>query len=153
MLTVNVLPTYQGWTQMRADVLSGWQQAARVLSPAGITRIGLRYINFVPKAQHDLPGDWFAANDYVATAVLNSRPGLLSRSEVRGKTMDRIVVTLGESIERSDYVLDIDCIREAEQGTYLSLDDTLSDLHDVAWAIFSGFISPRLRVYLAGGGS
>ena len=152
ILTVNVLPRYEGWTQMRSDILWAWEQAAQALSPAGITRIGLRYINTVPKVEpDDTPGDWFARNEYTAAAVLASGPGLLSRCEVHHGLLDRSVVTLGEAIETSGYVLDIDRIREGQERTYLALEPTLSVLHDSAWSIFTGFISPRLTVLLEGG--
>jgi len=154
ILTVNVLPKYPGWTQMQADIAQAWMWARDVLKPTGITRIGLRYINFVPKAsQEEAPGDWFAPNDYVARAVLASPAGLLSRAEVHDTPLRRVVVTLGEAVEAEApmFVLDVDCVEEAEKGEYLDLTPVLSSLHETAWQVFSGFMTPRLRRFLDGG--
>lgn len=69
-------------------------------NPEGITCIGLRYINFIPKAnKDDAPGNWLAPNDHVADAVLASQPGFLSRAEVRVTAAHRVIVTVGEAID------------------------------------------------------
>jgi len=156
IITVNVLPKYAGWTQMQADIEQAWIWAREVLNPTGITRIGLRYINFVPKASKDeLPMEWFAPNDYVAAAVLASQPGFLSRVEVHSTLLRRSVVTFGEAAEAEEpmIVLDMDCIHEAGEGQFLDLPPVLSSLHDTAWKIFSVFVTPRLRTLLEGGAS
>ncbi len=156
IITINVLPKYAGWTQMQADIEQAWVWTKDVLNPTGITRIGLRYINFIPKASSDeLPAAWFAPNDYVGGAALASQPGFLSRVEVRGALQRHVVVTLGEAAEAEEpiFVLDMDCIHEASEDQFLDLSPVLSSLHDTAWQIFSGFVTPRLRAFLEGGAS
>ena len=154
IITVNVLPKYEGWTQMQADIAQAWAWARDVLNPTGITRVGLRYINFIPRAsQEEAPGEWFAPNDHVAKAVLASQAGLLSRAEVHSTAHRRTVVTLGEAVEAEApmFVLDIDCIEEAGEGHLLDLPTVLSSLHEAAWESFRGFMTPRLRRFLKGG--
>lgn len=154
IITVNVLPAYAGWTQMQVDIEQAWTWAKDVLNPTGITRIGLRYINFIPKADKDeLPEEWFAPNDYVAKAILASQPGFLSRVEVHSALQRRAIVTLGEAVEAEEpmFVLDMDCIHESGEDQTLDLPSVLFALHDTAWQIFSGFVTPRLRTLLEGG--
>ncbi len=81
VFTVNVLPVYPGWDQMRADVVEWRHQASQVLKPAKLTRIGLRYINRVePTSMNGTPGDWFKVSDFVPAGVdettLQCRNGL-----------------------------------------------------------------------------
>ena len=154
IITVNVLPKYAGWAQMQADIAQAWRWTKEVVNPTDITRIGLRYINFVHKvSQDETPGDWLAASDYVAGAVLGSQPGFLSRVEVHTTPAHRTIVTVGEAIdgEESMLVLDIDCVEEAEERQSLELQPVLSSLHDMAWQVFSSFLTPRLRICLEGG--
>ncbi len=156
IITINVLPKYAGWAQMLVDIEQAWGWANDVLGPIGIKRVGLRYINFVPKASVDeLPGEWFAPNDYVARATLASKPGFLSRVEVQSAAQRRAVVTLGEAVEaeRPVFVLDMDCIHESGEDRFVDLTPVLSELHDTAWQIFAGFLTPHLRGLLGGGAS
>lgn len=154
IITVNLLPKYGGWTQMQADIALAWSWTKDIVMPTGIARIGLRYINFIPKANKDeVPGDWLAPNAYVASAVLASQPGFLSRAEVHSTRQRKAIVTVGEAVEgeRSMLVLDTDCIEEAEKDQSLELQPTISLLHDTAWQIFSSFLTTRLKAFLEGG--
>jgi uncharacterized protein (TIGR04255 family) len=154
IITVNVLPRYGGWAQMQSDVAQAWKAAKEVLNPIGIVRVGIRYINFVPKVSKDeVPGAWFAPNDYVAAAILGSQAGFLSRVEVHNAPQRRAIVTLGEASESEApvFVLDIDCIEESPEGELPDLPPVLTSLHDRAWEIFSDFVTPRLRMLLEGG--
>jgi len=154
-LTINVLPKYEGWQQMKADILQAWRWAQETFGPADVKRIGLRYINFIPRSDdNEPPITWLAPNDYVSKAVLMSGPGYLSRVEVHPETLRRILVTVGEAIEDDQLkvVLDIDCIAEIDGSAALPIEQTLSSLHDdMAWDIFSRFLTPRYQALLEGG--
>ena len=84
LLVVNVLPRYPGWASMRRVVLEAWGLAKPILEPAEIVRIGLRFINRIEREfPEQKPGAWFRATEYLASAVLESLPGFLSRVESR----------------------------------------------------------------------
>jgi uncharacterized protein (TIGR04255 family) len=154
ILTVNMLPDYAGWQQFQEDVRRAWGWAEEVLSPAGITRVGLRYINFIPKQSPDeRAGDWLAPNEFISAAALSSLPGYLSRVEVRLDQRQRTVVMVAESHEPSgsNVVLDIDCIAESEPDGSMDLDLMLTALHDRVWTIFAACLTPRYRMLLEGG--
>ncbi len=155
VLTINVLPKYAGWQQMKTDILQAWQWAQETFGLADVKRIGLRYINFIPRSEeNEAPIIWLAPNDYVGKAALMSGPGFLSRVEVHPEALRRNLVTVGEAIENDQLrvVLDIDCIAETDGSTVLPLEQTLSSLHDdMVWGIFSRFLTPRYRALLEGG--
>jgi uncharacterized protein (TIGR04255 family) len=158
MLTVNVLPRYPGWRQMSSDVLDAWARATDVVRPAKLCRIGLRYINRIPRTgQAQQAGDWLKPSRYVAHAALSSLPGLLSRLEVQQDQESRLIVTLGELLNGEplglrSFLFDVDCITEktvATDGT--SLEAEIGRLHETAWTVFSASITPRLKRLLNGG--
>lgn len=49
ILTVNVLAPYPGWNRMKPVVLKVWQRASRAIQAQSINRVGLRYINRLPR--------------------------------------------------------------------------------------------------------
>ncbi len=157
VFTVNVLPKYPGWEQMRADVLDAWAQVCAVLQPAEITRIGLRYINSIERVHpSETAGDWLKASNYIPRAVLSSLPGFLCRMETRSSPQHRQIITLAEMEPEAGHTvgaiaLDIDCIMEKK----LTIADKrvvmeISELHDTAWQIFAASITPRLEQRLRG---
>jgi uncharacterized protein (TIGR04255 family) len=153
ILTINMLPEYAGWEQLRQDILQAWKWAEDILQPAGITRIGLRYIDFLPKTNpEEQAGDWLAPNAFVGGAALISLPNFLSRVEVRPDKKSRTIVTVAEAskAEVSHFVLDIDCIAENVANDFITLDPTLTSLHDRVWEIFTGFLTPRYKALLEG---
>ena len=159
ILSVNVLPRYHGWSEMSRDILYAWGKAREVIKPASVTRIGLRYINRIEKANPDeRAGDWLAASDYVPKAVLASLPGFLSRLEARPDPGSQIIVTVGgppaanEGGSRS-IILDIDCITESDIAVGdSSILEQVKRLHETAWMIFASTMTPRLEQLLKGEG-
>lgn len=149
VLTVNVLPMYEGWANMKKDIKQAWIWADEVIKPKDITQIGLRYINFIPKSEpSERPIDWFSPNEYVARAVLDSFPGFFSRVEIRSDNHNRSIVTFGESKREGShyFVLDIDCIAEGFAPTKIP-EHIVEPLHDCAWSIFNSFMSSRLETF------
>ncbi len=150
-LTVNVLPKYPGWTDMRQDILSAWEKARESVNPSSVERIGLRYINRIDREQAGEPaGAWLAANEYLPRSVLASKPGFLARVVVRPEENRRLIVTLGETPddrnEMSAIILDIDCILERDTAVEShDIGSAIDQLHDAAWGAFSSSTTPRLQ--------
>ncbi|MBI5877344.1 MAG: TIGR04255 family protein [Chloroflexi bacterium] len=156
ILTVNVLPRYDGWDQMSRDVLDGWERVSRIVSPAMITRVGLRYINRIERSgPGQTLGDWLKANDYVPGAILSSMSGFFARVEASPETNRRLVVTVGE-IARSDQsgadiILDLDSIIEKEMSpTVDTIAPIINVLHDAIWQVFATSMTPKLEQLLTG---
>jgi uncharacterized protein (TIGR04255 family) len=157
-LTVNILPKYEGWAQMRTDILQGWEKARAVINPPRITRVGLRYINHIERASaDDQPGAWLASSIYVPQAVLASLPGFLLRLETHLNDQNRLIVTVAETpTEREGnvpgIVFDIDRIVEKEIVPDLhQLGNEVDQLHKAVWQVFSASLTPRLLQRLQGG--
>ena len=158
ILTVNVLPKYEGWEQMSADIFYAWGKVCGVIKPASITKIGLRYIDRIERTHPDeFPSEWLAPSDYIPKSALSSLPGFLYRLETRMNQDNKLIVTLGEPIDDSGrqsdaIVLDIDCIVEREIGVdNNAISQETEKLHDFAWQVFSASMTPRLERLLQGG--
>jgi len=156
-LIVNVLAPYPGWEKVIRDIMDAWRHATQVLSPSAVIQVGLRYINRIElSSSKDRPRDWIRPNDYVATGVLNSGPGFLSRAEAHSTEHDTTTVTLGyqppeDSNSYGAIIFDIDritqrglSVKEAELGR------EVNNLHEDVWRVFASARSDKLESFLQG---
>src|SRR5437773_5728918 len=151
VFTVNVLPKYPGWDVMRHDVVSAWTTAKRVLHSTAVTRIGLRYINIIPReSPNERAGDWLKPTRYIPAAILESNSGFLLRLEAHMGNENRVIVTLGDAPPEAgsigSIVFDIDRIVERGMDTSLEvLEQQMNRLHDDVWEMLSAAKNERLE--------
>jgi uncharacterized protein (TIGR04255 family) len=157
VLTVNALAPYPGWASMQPYVLQAWTQAATVLQPTGITRVGLRYINRIPRASvEDRVENWLRANDYIPAAVLRSDPGFLSRVEIQQDAQNSVIVTLADQPLATEgnlgaILFDIDRIVARPLPPHkVGLKKMMDALHDDVWSIFESAKGSGLDRFLKG---
>lgn len=159
-LIVNVLAPYPGWDRVVRDIMDAWRHAAQVLSPSAVTQVGLRYINRIDlSSSRDRPRDWIKPNDYVATSVLNSGPGFLSRAEANTTEHNSTTVTLGyqpaeDPENHGSIIFDIDRITQRVLSVSTEeLEREVNQLHEDVWSVFSSAKSERLEALLQGAAS
>jgi len=154
---VNRTEGYPGWVKMRREIANGWEQAVSVLGPANITRIGLRYINRLPRnGSGQTPGFWLKSNEYIPGAILGSHRGLLSRVQVQKSEQSRTIVTLADEPTPPDapsnVIFDIDCIHiEEMEPTDKNLRTHIDGLHEEVWGVFSSAMTENLQRLLKTG--
>jgi uncharacterized protein (TIGR04255 family) len=151
-LTLNVLPKYPGWDSVQQDVLAVWPEVREVVHPKSITRIGLRYINRIPReVPGEPPGEWLQACEYIPAILLKSKPGFLMRTQVQLDINNRIIITTADVTESEEtpevgpIIFDIDRIieRDISPGDK-SLAKELKILHDDVWDVFNSVQTPKL---------
>ena len=159
-LIVNVLAPYPGWDKVIGDIMDAWRHATQVLSPSAVTQVGLRYINRIElSSSKDQPRDWIRPNDYVATGVLNSGPGFLSRAEAHSTENDTTTVTLGyqppgDTDSYGAIIFDVDRITQRTLSVNEGeLQREINYLHEDVWQIFASAKSEKLESFLQGGQS
>jgi uncharacterized protein (TIGR04255 family) len=155
-LTVNELAPYPGWGVFLDDLAAAWSDFAQVVDPAHVTRIGLRYINRIPRASTgETLGDWLADSEYYPRLLRDGTSGFRSRFEHRPQPGVRLVVTVAEEKVDSGtgpVILDLDAIIEASMPSEMpALKSELDALHDVIWTAFESTLTERLRAHLRGG--
>lgn len=157
-LSLNVLPPYPGWPGFRDELALRWPKFLELVKPDTITRIGLRYINRIPRrATEESPSYWLKSCDYIPAVTLKSGSGFLARSESRLDRENRLLVTVAHDKGRGGtdthgfLLLDIDRIAEKQIGTeWNDVDATIKTLHDGAWEVFSAACGENLERLLQG---
>lgn len=155
ILTINEVKNYPGWDFFLNDIFRGWT-ALNSKFPAMIKRVGLRYINLVPRRNSLEPlSAWFKPNIYYPNEILNSSRSFLARNEFDLKKNIRLIVTLSESIQeetKGSIIFDIDAIISFEEKiiNWDILKKNLEDLHSIVWEVFSTSFSEKYEALLKG---
>lgn len=157
LLTVNELQPYPGWDTMRSDIGNAWTRLSEVASLHAVTRVGLRYINVIPRTEAgQAPTVWLKATRYIPEATLESPEGYFSRVRAQLSATDRVIVTLGETTnelsgQHGGIVFDIDRITEEEiAASEEAVLSVLDRLHEDVWTIFAEARTPLLQQLLEG---
>jgi uncharacterized protein (TIGR04255 family) len=124
-LSIHMLRPYTGWDTFRPRILQALAAYRQIISPEGIARIGLRYINRITinSGDPDLKNFFEIPPRFPETATPTRILGFFNRkeSEFLDKPI-RIVVTFADMEPRlpdsSSYLLDIDII-------WISADDPI----------------------------
>ncbi len=150
--TVNELAPYPGWAVFQGDIESGWGLLADTVEPSGLSRIGLRYINRIPRANREEPvSEWIASTEFVPERVRSARSRFHSRLQLRISEEQRLVVTIAELEEegRTWIMLDIDTVLFASVAAeWPRIQEQTNLLHETIWSVFSDCMTDRLRAYL-----
>ncbi|MBI3268343.1 MAG: TIGR04255 family protein [Planctomycetes bacterium] len=156
VFTVNELSPYPGWGRFGEDLKAGWSHLLAVLGEATVHRVGLRYINHLPKAGTDeLLSAWLAESEHYPRKILGCSSHFLSRFEHNPLPGLRLVVTVADGTDgegRPVFVLDLDAIVEADlQSGWDCLYPEVDRLHDRIWAAFDSTLTPRYLTRLREG--
>jgi uncharacterized protein (TIGR04255 family) len=161
ILTVNEIEPYPGWETCSRDVESAWELVAGIVQPRAVNRLGLRYINRIPRQRpDDRVGEWLAQSDYFPARLLTSPTRFLSRFESSPEPGLRLIVTVGDALapgtetieaDGRDVILDIDAILEAPLSVeWAPLSAEIERLHELVWGVFESSIGPKLQIHLTG---
>ncbi len=155
-LTLNVLPPYPGWAGVRSALLDVWQHVAEIIHPSVVGRIGLRYINIIPRRHPTEPlGVLLQACDYIPVVLLKSGPGFLLRAQAQLDSAHRLILTIADAVSsptegsRSAIILDIDRIMEQDLTPDAeSIQEHLDRLHEDVWDVFTAVQTAELTARL-----
>ena len=155
VLTVNEVGLYPSWDVFINDIKMGYTALSKTFPISSINRIGLRYINLIPRTDlHESLFNWFNPNKYYPDGLLTNTSGFLSRSEFSIENDKKLTVTLSESLQQSSLgsiVFDIDVISTAVQRTdYEFILSLLDSLHVIASDVFHTSISKKYETLLNG---
>lgn len=157
VFSVNLLPRYPGWDEMRRRFETGWDRLIAVIGPSTATRIGLRYVNLLPAAPSEGVSDWLQPSDYLPPAIVDSKPGFFYRAQFRPNEECQVTVTLarGSMTEGPEghgdegIILDTHCYSDRASGPDAVI-AKVEGLHELAWRVFSSALTGRARAYLEG---
>ena len=155
MLTINEIGQYPNWDVFIDDIQLGYKSIKKVFSISRVDRVGLRYINLIPrKNREEALFNWLNTNKYYPDGILNNTKGFLSKCEFGLQNHHKLIVTISESLQNDslgNIVFDIDVISTSFQQTdYESLRIHLDGLHAIASDVFHSSISQKYLAFLQG---
>ena len=151
--TINELRPYVNWERFINDIRRGWALLASTVGPAGLGRIGLRYINRIPRPNASEPiSKWIGTNDYLPKKLLEARERFHSRTQIPIAEDIRLVVTVADLHDEDgarSILLDIDAILNARVPPELTaIEAQANRLHNEIWTVFDSCKTPALRALL-----
>lgn len=155
---MNFLAPYPGWKDASSWIADAWTKASAVVAPNSIVTTALRYINLIPAALNEAPGQWLTANRYIPQAVLDAPSGFY-RVDLRNDAGLRILLTMMRGMvgsnagpQEAGLILDIECSSDARLTPDLDrLSKVLDALHDHCWDVFNAGMTERLQDYMREG--
>lgn len=151
LFVVNVLPKYPGWVVVQQAVDANWTACLTVLGDCKPTRIGMRYINRIPRSSVvEKASEWFRNNDFIPNAALSSLPPVFSRVESKSEESNLTTVTLAEG--DNAFILDIDRVLLCDSSFNASkVGNALEQLHSDVWSVFQSAKRDKLENLLVKG--
>jgi uncharacterized protein (TIGR04255 family) len=148
---------YTGWANFIAKLRELWEKCSTVIRPGPIVKIGLRYINRIPKSE-DYPSaaDWLQVTPDVPEALLMSKEHFLGRVESSPAPAHLRLVTILNATPTQDLpagsiIFDIDRLStEQFEVSTASIFEKLETLHEDVWNAFRAAATDHLRAYLEG---
>ena len=155
LLTVNEIGRYPSWDVFINDIKLGYTTLAKVLSISSITRVGLRYINLIPRRdRNEALFYWLNPNKYYPDGILNNSTSFLSRCEFNLQNNNKLIVSVSESLQQDNLgsiIFDIDVIcMDLQKTDYELLLSHLCHLHAIASDVFHSSISHKYLAFLKG---
>lgn len=152
ILTINEIGHYTGWNSFLDHIEYAWTALASVITPVQIKRIGMRYINRIPRTSaNESVGDWINKNDIFPNRLLIQNKDFFFRCEIPYNAI-RIIVTVTEeqtNVAIKPIIFDIDTFMVKQHDNIWSdIKKTLSSLHSVIRKEFDVSQTERLQAYL-----
>lgn len=152
-LTINEIGQYSSWQSFLAHIEHAWKALYSIMGSLQIKRIGMRYINLIPRVSEDSVGDWINKNDLFPKRILDQRKDFFLRCEIPHSENMRIIITLTEqqtNFAIKPIIFDIDTfiIKNQNGGNWIEINNSLSLLHNVIRKEFDDSQTTKLNAYL-----
>ena len=114
LLAINEIGHYRGWESFLKHIEHGWKSLSAIIDPINISRIGMRYINRIPRdSAEETVGDWINKNDMLPKRVLSQHADFFLRCELPLSEDTKIIFTVTEEQTNSPVkpiIFDIDAV-------------------------------------------
>lgn len=138
-LTINEIKKYNSWPSFYQHIEHAWKCFSKLIDSIKVNRIGMRYINRIPRNHNDeAVSDWIKNNDLIPEAILNQSTNFFYRCELQKKTEMKLLLTLAEdkSSTPSSLIFDIDMVEIKDvssdwKSVFMELDTIHKAIKDV----------------------
>lgn len=145
---------YPGWDSFRKQLRDGWEKFSFLTKPEAVTKIGLRYVNFIPRtAEHSLISDWLKATRSIPESLIASKddPFMLRvESWLDEKSLLILTVGLAQAPDGiAPIIFDIDRIDSTPIGPEPEkVLAQIEQLHNDVWEEFSAAMTAAFEGHL-----
>lgn len=150
VLTIHQLGKYSGWVTFSQHIHHAWNTLHQVIENFEITRIGLRYINRIPRSETMAPiGCWLSNDEWLPRRMKEQSKGFFFKLDTRIDDQRYFKVSLAEEISNSaiaPLIFDLDIISfgltaDAWPGVFAEI----NDLHGLLKREFDKSLTPHYR--------
>jgi uncharacterized protein (TIGR04255 family) len=155
VFTFNFLAPYPGWENVLPSILTNWEKLCTVVKPKEIVRVGLRYINKIPRTgEHARVSDWLKPTRHLPPAIIESVDPFLARIEAKRDERNLTVITLSSettmpAVPHPSIILDLDRVALGNTPPDRArIGEIIEGLHNDAWDEFEEAMTPQLQRFL-----
>lgn len=149
ILTVNEIGHYSGWKTFLEHIEYALKALFSTIDPIQVRRIGMRYINRIPKTSHaETVGDWINNNDLLPKCLLTQQKNFFFRCEIPQTDDIRMIVTVTEeqiNEEIKPIIFDIDTLMIKDNG---NINNSLTLLHNIIRNVFDHSLTEKFENFL-----
>ena len=144
---------YEGWESFEHYVKNVWLHLCSVVNPAIISRVGIRYLNRIPRVDsRETVGDWLRSTDLIPSRIIAQTSKFYFRSELAEDEKTKLCLCIAEeqlNIPVLPIILDLDAISQKNIPADLkSLVPVLNQLHGTLRVEFAHSITAKYKNYL-----
>lgn len=156
VMTINILPKYQGWDNFLISINTALSALATVSARYSINNISIRYINLIPrKNETDTVGQYLKANSWLPSAILELRQDFASRMQYVNEYDQHVIVSSYPAQKLAGYVQPLIFDIEAFQPQLSVIEKNeinfiCDNLHTTVWNTFATSCNNELLHVLLG---
>lgn len=152
-LTINELGRDQSWALFLNHIQEAWTALFEIMASLNIERIGLRYINRIPRGSpEEQVGEWLKNTDILPKRLLAQSKGYFFRTEIMEKQDQTLILSVAEEQSAHDtrpIILDLDAVSmEKIAADWGSLESQLEALHDIVRREFDHARTAKYTAFL-----
>lgn len=153
LLAVNEIGLYPGWHTFLEHIKHSWNALSSTIDAIQITRIGMRYINRIPKkSPTETLGEWINNNDILPKRILTQDKDFFLRCEFPVREDVKLIITLTEEQINSaikPIIYDIDIVmNKIHENKWEVLSESLNFLHNLIREEFDASQTEKLKSFL-----
>jgi uncharacterized protein (TIGR04255 family) len=148
-ITISHVHSYDGWETFENQLIFIWTTLYSVINPSTITRVGMRYINRIPRLPGEKVNDWIRPTDLIPNRIVSQTTKFYFRCEVPEDDKSKLILGIAEEqsgVPVLPIIFDLDAITIKNiPADSRSLAPVLNYLHGVIRVEFDHSITPKYK--------
>ena len=150
-LTINELK-YENWDTFSKHIQHAWISLSKIIDAIGLKRIGMRYINKIPRATaEESVGSWINDTRLVPNSLLEQKKNFFYRNELQKSDDTKLILVIAEETSTSppSLIFDIDIISLKElNGDWNFISAEIDNIHKQIREVFDSSCTEKYTKFL-----